>query len=66
MATWRLLREVRIRRIARRHELLVAEHEPQRPRPPDLYIRGPAGCRPPISPRSLKAIMTDKLTKKGR
>ena len=23
--------------------MLVAEHEPQRPRPPDLYIRGRAG-----------------------
>jgi len=34
--------------------------------PPDLYIRGRAGHSPPISPRSLKAIMTDKLTKKGR
>ena len=23
--------------------MLVAEHEPQRPRPPDLYVRGRAG-----------------------
>jgi hypothetical protein len=39
---------------------------PQQPRPPDLYIRGRAGRSPPISPRGLKGIMTDKLAKKGR
>jgi hypothetical protein len=40
--------------------MLVAEHEPQRP--PDLYIRGRAGRSPPISPRSLNAIISIRLS----
>ena len=45
-------------------EALMRIAEPERP--PDLYIRSRAVAVPPISPRSLKAIMTDKLTKKGQ
>jgi hypothetical protein len=46
--------------------MLVAEHEPQRPRPPDLYIRGRAGRSSADLSAQPKAIMTDKLTKKCR
>jgi hypothetical protein len=45
-------------------EVLMRIAEPERP--PDLYIRSRAVAVPPISARSLKAIMTDKLTKKGQ
>jgi hypothetical protein len=42
--------------------MLAGEHEPQRQRPPDLYIRGRASRNPPIFPRSLNAIISTRFS----